>query len=100
MPNREASDGHLLALLEQRLFFLLEALASEAQEHQHDPNVDDVATVAPFRAGDEADERGHDVSAGRAAAHLRAAHELLTDRHHDERAEGEADAAAPHPHSE
>ena len=104
-PQRIVTDGELadldgLARLQQRLLFLLEPLAREAKEHEHHPDVDDVAAVAPLRAGDQADHRGQDVGAGGALPHERAAHELLADRHGHERAEREADAAGPLAHAE
>ena len=44
-------DLRLLPGLQQHLLFLLEALAREAEEHQHDAEVDDVAAVAALASG-------------------------------------------------
>ncbi len=73
------ADGRLLARLEQHLLFLLEAVAGEAEEDQHDADVDDVAAVAALVASDQADERRDEVGAGRVLSDARAAPELLED---------------------
>ncbi len=88
VPDCEMADGQLLTGLHQRLFFLLEALAGESEEHEHDADVHDVAAVAALRTADEADERGHDVGTGRLTPHLGAADELLDDcpEHHGRQA--------------
>jgi hypothetical protein len=63
--------SRLPGLERQVLFVLLVALPGEAEEHQHDAEVDDVAAVAAALAADEADQRGDDVGAGGALADLR-----------------------------
>ena len=76
-PRGEVADLHRLPRLQQQLLRLLEALAGEAEEHQDDADVDDVAAVAPLVAPHQADERGEDIGAGGLLPHPRAAPELL-----------------------
>src|SRR4029079_17288563 len=95
VPHREPGDGVLLARVQLHVLLLLVALAGEAEEHQDDAEMDDVAAVAALLARDETDERGEVVGARGALAHARAADEFLQDRRAYERAQREADARRP-----
>jgi hypothetical protein len=90
-----AAHGRLVARPDEQLLLHLEALAREAEEHQDDAQVDDVAAVAPLRASHEADQGREVVGAGALLPYPGAAHELLHDRGGHERAEREAEARDP-----
>ena len=92
VTNREFAHSGLLAGIQPDLFLALVALAREAEEHEYDAKMDDVAAVTAALTGDQADERSEHVRAGGAAPHLRAADEFLQNRDGNERAQGEADA--------
>ena len=77
------------------LALFLVRVAGEADEHEHDADVHDVAAVAPLAARHQADQRREGVELGVRLAHARAAIELLRDRRGDERAQREADHRGP-----
>ena len=72
-----------------------ERVAPEAQEDQHDPEVDDVAAVAALVAADQADDRREEIRAGVPAPDVAAADELLRDGAGHEGAQREAQARRP-----
>ena len=86
--------------LEQHLLIALVGVPREAQEDQHDADVDDVAAVAPLVAADEPDERGEQIGAGVLPPDLRAAPELLPNRPDDKGAQREAGERRPLPEAE
>ena len=91
------ADGHLLAERQHLRDVTLVGVAGKPEEDQHDADVDDVATVAAFVPGDEADERREQVGTGILTPHVRAPPEFLCDRPRHKRAQSEARQRGPLP---
>ena len=100
VPDAEAAHLDRLARTQQHLLALPVAGPGEAEHHEDDAEMDDVAAVAPARPHYQTDHGGDHVAAGHAAADDSAPDELLPDRAGHESAERKADAGNPHPEAE